>query len=46
RVELHCGDIVHIVFRQNEPESNVIFQVELPKSDTIEGLSPFDEGLK
>ncbi|CAF5227943.1 unnamed protein product, partial [Rotaria magnacalcarata] len=22
---------------------DVIFQVELPKSDTIEGLSPFDE---
>jgi len=38
RVELHSGDIVHLVFRKDEPESNIIFQVDLP-----EVPSSFDE---
>ncbi|CAF1324115.1 unnamed protein product [Rotaria sordida] len=47
-VELHSGDTVHIVFRKDEPESNVIFQVELPILNQIEEqsnkeLSSYDE---
>jgi len=37
RVELHTGDILHLVFRKDSPESNVIFQIDIPS------LSPFDE---
>ncbi|CAF1251860.1 unnamed protein product [Rotaria sordida] len=29
-IELHSGDIVHLVFRKDEPQSNVIFQLDLP----------------
>ncbi|CAF2071033.1 unnamed protein product [Rotaria magnacalcarata] len=29
-MELLTGDIVHLVFRKDEPESNVIFQLDLP----------------
>lgn len=43
RVELQTNDIVHLVFRKDEPESNIAFQLELPRIDSIDDLSIYDE---
>ncbi|CAF3932907.1 unnamed protein product [Adineta steineri] len=48
RVELHTNDVVHLVFRKDDPDSNIVFQIDLPllsqpENQPTEEISPYDE---